>query len=122
VKNIIEPTLIGAGSPLGQPSDAPHTYVDAGQGHSHIAVRMTITGTLGRHYSDFVTGRAEWLSLAGWVESPSDSQAIVVAAGPEALVGALEMACMLGPMDTLVHALDLEDENEPIAAGFVVRR
>jgi acylphosphatase len=82
---------------------------------------MELSGRLGRRYLDFVADRAAWLDLSGWAESRSEGEAVVVAAGPEALVGALEMACMLGPIDTLVHTLELTNEPDPVARGFVVR-
>ena len=83
---------------------------------------MKVTGDLGRHFLDFVANRASWLSLSGWAESPSDDHAVVVAAGPEALVGALEMACLLGPIDALVLGLELENETRPVPQGFGIRR
>ena len=41
-------------------------------------------------------------------------------AGPEALVGALEMACLLGPLDALVESLVPANSDEPVPEGFVL--
>lgn len=98
-----------------------YSYSTDVEGGRPVAVRMQIAGELGRHYLDFVAERASWLSLSGWAASVETGRAEVVAAGPEALVGALEMACVLGPADALVHTLLIEDANEPVAAGFVTR-
>ena len=98
------------------------SYSTAVEGGLPVAVRMQVTGDLGGRFLDFVANRAEWLSLAGWAECPSDGHATIVAAGPEALVGALEMACMLGPIDAVVHTLDVADESQQVKPGFVVRR
>jgi acylphosphatase len=101
---------------------AARAYATDVDGQTPVVVRMQVTGDLGQHFLDFVANRASWLSLSGWAESPSDDHAVVVAAGPEALVGALEMACLLGPIDALVHGVELEDETRPIPQGFAVRR
>lgn len=97
-------------------------YSTAVDGGSPVVVRMKVTGDLGSRFLEFVANRAQWLSLAGWAECPSDGHATIVAAGPEALVGALEMACMLGPIDAVVHTLDAADESQQIQPGFIVRR
>ena len=97
-------------------------YATDVDGQSPVVVRMKVTGELGRDFLEFVANRASWLSLSGWAERPSDDHAVVVAAGPEALVGALEMACLLGPIDALVHGLELEDETQPVPQGFGIRR
>jgi acylphosphatase len=105
------------------PSTTPaRAYATDADGQSPVVVRMKVTGDLGRNFLDFVANRASWLSLSGWAESPSHDHAVVVAAGPEALVGALEMACLLGPIDALVHGLELEDETQPVPLGFGIRR
>jgi acylphosphatase len=94
------------------------TDVDGG---APVALRMTVAGRLSDGYLDFVAERAGWLSLSGWAESHGDGKAIVVAAGPEALVGALEMACVLGPLDALVDTLESEPAGEPVSPGFAIR-
>lgn len=103
-------------------NDLGHSYSTDVDGGRPLSVRMQISGKFGGCYFDFVADRAAWLSLSGWIERLPDGDAVVVAAGPEALVGALEMACMLGPIDTLVHALETQIEVRPIPPGFAVRR
>lgn len=103
------------------PSAADYTYSTDVEGGVPVAVRMSITGDLGAHYLAFVAERAGWLSLSGWVESRGAGQAEVVAAGPEALVGALEMACILGPLDALVDTLEIRPERDSVTLGFAIR-
>ncbi len=52
-------------------------------------------------YLAFIAERAHWLDISGWAMATNEGVTLV-AAGPEALVGALEMACTLGPLDALV--------------------
>jgi hypothetical protein len=106
--------------PLPAPATADRSYSTDADGGAPVAVRMEVSGQLGDGYLDFVADRAAWLSLSGWV-GRAEGQAIVVAAGPEALVGALEMACMLGPIDALVSSLELAEESAPVPPGFIVR-
>ncbi|MEO7222937.1 MAG: hypothetical protein ABIY37_10725 [Devosia sp.] len=100
---------------------AGRSYSTDVEGGAPVIVRMRIAGSFEADYLRFVAGRAEWLSLSGWALSLAPGQAEVVAAGPEALVGALEMACMLGPLDTLIDALETEDVAGPVPSGFVIR-
>jgi acylphosphatase len=104
------------------PAAPPRSYATDADGGAPVIVRMRVAGTLGGSYLDFIAERAGWLSLDGWVERHGSGRAELVAAGPETLVGALEMACLLGPLDTLVHTLDVEPAPGPVSAGFVVRR
>jgi acylphosphatase len=96
-------------------------YSTDADGGAPVALRMNIAGRLGSQFLHFVAERAGWLSLSGWVESLGESNAIVVAAGPEALVGALEMACVLGPLDALVDTLQVEPTVQPVPPGFAIR-
>ena len=97
------------------------SYASNSDGGAPVAVRMCVAGSLGPGYAAFVADRASWLSLSGWIEQASDELAFVVAVGPEALVGALEMACLLGPNDTLVRTLDRHDDMQFVPQGFAVR-
>ena len=90
------------------------------EGGTPVVVRMRVAGRLGASYTDFIASRARWLSLSGWVTSPHPGRAEVVAAGPEALVSALEMAVMLGPPDALVETLETEPAAGPIPPRFAV--
>lgn len=91
------------------------------EGGAPVVVRMRIAGRFGADYLAFVASRARWLSLDGWARSVGAGRAEVVAAGPEALVGALEMACVLGPLDSLVETLDSEPVYDAVPDGFIVR-
>jgi acylphosphatase len=92
------------------------------EGGAHIAVRMRVAGALSADYLDFVLERAVWLGLSGSAKRSGPGAVEVVAAGPEALVGALEMACVLGPLDSLIATVDREPTNEIVHRGFAVRR
>jgi len=61
----------------------------------------------------------EYAQARGFAVDPTRIE--LVAAGPEALVGALEMACTLGPLDALVETIEAEEEQGPVPAGFEVR-
>ena len=99
----------------------PASYSTDADGGAPVSVRMQLQGDFGPGYADFVADRAAWLSLSGWIERPAADRAVIVAAGPQALVGALEMACMLGPIDTLIHTLESQDHPHPVPQCFTVR-
>lgn len=108
--------------PLSFPATSEMTYSTDSDGGAPVSLRLTVAGKLSGGYLDFVAERARWLSLSGWAQSTDDGRAVVVAAGPEALVGALEMACVLGPLDALVDTLTIETVAEPVPTGFAIRR
>lgn len=92
------------------------------EGGAPVSRRYAISGRMEvASYLDFVAERARWLDIRGWV-SADGADVTLVAAGPEALVGALEMACTLGPLDALVETIDAVDEAGPVGNGFQVRR
>jgi hypothetical protein len=45
---------------------------------------------------------------------------MVIAAGPEAMVGAFEMALLLGPLDALVREFETFDAEEEVEPGFQI--
>jgi len=94
-------------------TDRPH--------NAQVAQRFILRGTL-EHISflNFVADRAAWLDIDGWARASADDEVTVVAAGPEAMVGALEMALMLGPLDALVRDFETFDEPSVVAQGFVI--
>lgn len=103
--------------------DTPeYSYSTKVEGGVPVAMRFRVSGRFDDSYLDFVADRAAWLSLSGWVGSDLEEQVTVVVAGPEALVGALEMACVLGPLGALVHTIQAEPEPGLVEPGFVVRR
>lgn len=96
-------------------------YSTAVEGGAPVRVRYRIAGRIEpRTYLAFVADRARWLAIDGWA-SAAEGQATVVASGPEALVGALEMACTLGPLDALVDEIEADDEPAAVERGFELR-
>jgi len=99
---------------------AEHYSTDV-EGGRLVCRRLAIAGRLPLPgFLDFVAERAGWLSLDGWAAA-DDAGVIVVAAGPEALVGALEMACTLGPLAALVEAITTQPEPQVPSPGFSLR-
>jgi acylphosphatase len=95
-----------------------HSYSTAIQGGRPVRVRYTITGCINVvSYLAFVADRAAWFGLSTSA-SVDNGTITVLASGPEAMLGALEMACTLGPIDALVDELRAEEEAEPPPAGF----
>ena len=90
------------------------------EGGAPVALRYVIRGRLDLPvYLAFVDERAHWLAIDGWVRATADGVELV-AAGPEALVGALEMACTLGPLDMRIDSIAAVAEMDPVGAGFHV--
>ena len=91
------------------------------EGGRPVRVRYEIGGRLDvPSYLAFIAERAHWLDISGWAAAEG-AGVTLVAAGPEALVGALEMACTLGPLDALVTSVVGADSAEPVGAGFELR-
>ena len=65
-------------------------------GHRRIAGVLSFRGCLGPAFARFAQIRARRLSLNGGIQF-GPKHAIVRIEGPEALVGAFEMACIIGP-------------------------
>jgi acylphosphatase len=98
-----------------------HEYSTDVEGGAPVQVRYAIMGRIDpATYLPFVLNRARWLDINGWA-SAEEGTATVVASGPEALVGALEMACTLGPWDALVETIDAKDEPGDVEVGFEIR-
>ena len=95
-----------------------HEDSTAVEGGTPVCLRFLVEGRLTfGSYSAFVLDRAAWLDISGWVSARPGGSIEIVAAGPEALVGAFEMACTLGPLDALVDRI----ETTPVPA-FPKRR
>lgn len=93
------------------------------EGGAPVRVAWAISGRMDvPSYLDFVVDRARWLGLDGWVAANDDDTVSVAVAGPEALVGALEMACTLGPLDALIEEVRPVGEPAGITAGFAIRQ
>jgi hypothetical protein len=65
-------------------------------GHHRVTGFLSFRGRLGPTFARFAQTRARRLSLNGAIQSGPE-HAIVRIEGPEALVGAFEMACIIGP-------------------------
>jgi acylphosphatase len=89
------------------------------EGGAPVRQRFDVTGRLGSSYLAFVSERAGWLSLGGFARHAGPGRVEIVATGPEALVGALEMACTLGPLDALIDAVEVSDAPGPQESAFV---
>lgn len=97
------------------------SYSTAVEGGAPVQFRYIIEGRIDpAQYLAFVADRAGWLDIHGWVQAV-DGRVEMVAAGPEALVGALEMACTLGPLDALVERIEAVAEPGVVPTGFEVR-
>ena len=71
------------------------------------ATELLIEGDLGAEgLADWICARARLLDLSGWVARPGPGRVSVVVSGPEPLVGAMEMACSLGPVDVMVDRIE----------------
>jgi len=93
------------------------------EGGAPVRVRWSISGRMHvASYLEFVVERAQWLGLDGWVAANEDTTVSLAVAGPEALVGALEMACTLGPLDALIEEVRPVGEPPALPAGFVIRQ
>ena len=97
-------------------------YASDIEGGAPVRTRYEISGRINvPDYLDFVAERAAWLNIGGWAAASSEHSVTLVASGPEALVGAFEMACTLGPLNALVETIEATAETPSPAAGFVVR-
>jgi acylphosphatase len=93
------------------------------EGGAPVRVHYAISGRMDvPNYLEFVVERAMWLGIDGWVAANDDDTITLIAAGPEALVGALEMACTLGPLDALIDDVRAIGEPGPVPAGFTIRQ
>ena len=97
-------------------------YSNDVEGGAPVRVRYRIDGRMDvAAYVAFVAERAAWLDIDGWVEAAEGGVGLV-AAGPEALVGALEMACTLGPLDALIESISGQPTDELVGPGFERRQ
>lgn len=99
------------------------TYFSDIEGGAPVRRRYGIAGRMSTtEYLAFVAERASWFGVSGWVKAESDGMVTLVAAGPEAMVGALEMACTLGPNTALVERIDATWEVGEVGNGFEIRQ
>ena len=93
-----------------------------GRGGEHpVAVMMAFYGMLGPAFVEFAIARANRLSLTGWIREEGN-RVLTHIEGPEALIGAFEMACCLGPLEADVQDWDsTEVVADPNLSGFDIR-
>lgn len=90
-------------------------------GNRSAAVEMEFFGTLGSDFIAFATARAARLDLKGWI-GEGGNRVIAHLEGPEALIGAFEMACSIGPDTVAVEDWTCRDvAAEHGLAGFARR-
>ena len=78
-----------ASGPIGQGGQRPVTF------------EFHFEGQLGQSFVDFAAERARRLSLNGTIQH-GETDVLVTLSGPEALLGAFETACCIGPDDSTV--------------------
>lgn len=111
-----------AGSLPSNPERVRHVHSTAVEGGRPVQVRYELTGRMEvPEFVAFAVERAAWLGIAGSVEVTGPGQLTVIAAGPEAMVGAFEMALTLGPLTALVTEVTVSELSEAISNGFTVR-
>jgi acylphosphatase len=97
------------------------TYSTEVDGGRYVRLRYVIEGRLEiAEFLDFVADRAHWFGIDGWVMADDARSVTLVAAGPDAMVGALEMACTLGPITSLIERVEGIEETGPVEAGFKI--
>ncbi len=100
----------------------PYHYSTDIEGGAPVTLRFDIEGRMNvAAYLNFIAERAHWFGIAGWAAANGARSVTLVAAGPEAMVGALEMACTLGPLDALVERIDAVTETGSVGNGFEIR-
>ncbi len=71
-------------------------------GQDRKAVTYLFEGRLGAPFTDFAMDRAKRLNLGGHIV-PGETRATVYVEGPDAMIGAFETACSLGPIEADVQ-------------------
>ncbi len=71
------------------------------------AIEITLEGDFqSDSFPDWICHRARLLDLRGWVSQQDETRMTILVAGPDSLIGAMEMACSLGPVDIEVDRID----------------
>ncbi len=87
-------------------------------GDRSVAVKMEFFGNLGPDFLHFATLRANRLGLVGWIRA-GGNRVLVHLEGAEALIGAFEMACCIGPDTAMVEDwLSSTTEPDTNLSGF----
>lgn len=95
------------------------SYSTEVEGGRPVRLRYVVEGRMRvGDYLAFVAERAHWFGLDGWIEPNGAESVTLVVSGPEAMVGALEMACTLGPLDALIESIEATEMAGPVPRGF----
>jgi acylphosphatase len=83
---------------------------------------VTVSGRVqGVGYRRWAEAEARRLGLAGWVRNRRDGTVEALAAGSDEAVGALIVACRIGPRGANVTDVAVEPaDGEPVPVGFSV--
>lgn len=91
-------------------------------GKRSASVDMVFRGSLGSAFLAFAKARADRLSLKGWIEVAGNDRVLAHVEGPDSLVGAFEMACCIGPEQSMVDDWTCRDAHADAAlSGFEIR-
>ncbi|MEO1250680.1 MAG: hypothetical protein AAFW76_12730 [Pseudomonadota bacterium] len=71
-------------------------------GQDRKAVTYLFEGRLGAPFTAFAVDRAKRLNLGGHIV-PGETSATIYVEGPDAMIGAFETACSLGPIEADVQ-------------------
>ena len=74
----------------------------------HFLIRGRLSGET---FPEWVRHRAAVLDLKGWMKMPSGSSAEISVTGERILVEAFEVACSLGPGESLIDSIDTRPGN-----------
>jgi acylphosphatase len=84
------------------------------------ALRVVVRGRVqGVGYRAWTVRQARRLGLSGWVRNREDGSVELLAAGPEAALGALLQACRSGPSLARVDGIETHPAEPPAQLGFV---
>ena len=93
------------------------------EGGAPVRLRFAIAGRMSvEQYLGFVAERARWFGINGWIAADGQQSVTLVADGPEAMVGALEMACTLGPITAVIDSIERAEEPAAVESGFKIRQ
>lgn len=82
--------------------------------------RLRITGQVqGVGFREWAINEAKARSLDGWVRNRSDGTVEVMIAGPDRTIQDMLGACTQGPEGARVTNIDIQNEKEPPATGFL---
>lgn len=83
-----------------------------------VTVSLSISGHFYTgSFPEWITHRANLLSLCGWVKMLDENHITVQVCGDQVLVDAFEAACSLGPMEVVVESIEVQPQITDYAFG-----